>query len=65
MVINIVTWLFRWYKNDEMLSVISKRYGITAVNSSYDGTNISCDACNEAGCSIKSTTTLLMRRQFD
>ena len=47
-----------------MTRVYSKRYGITSINSSYDGTNISCDACNEAGCSIKSTKTLLMRRQF-
>ena len=55
--------LFRWYENDEIVTrVHSKRYGITSINSSYDGTNISCDACNEAGCSIKSTKTLQMSR---
>ena len=38
-------------------------YGISSINSSYDGTNISCDALNEAGYSDMSTTTLYIRRK--
>lgn len=54
---------YRWYQNGTHLQkVVSRRFGISSINSSYDGTNISCDAFNEAGYSKMSTTTLYMRR---
>ena len=56
--------LFRWYENGRHLKKVSGwMYGISSINSSYDGTNISCDALNEAGYSDMSTTTLYIRRK--